>query len=72
MIFERFSPIDEDDWNLLAKLRIGGTVFKDIDFPEFKRLHGAQFGKLRFDRIAQAATGLGEKHNFSHHRLMRF
>lgn len=54
------------------KLRVRGIVFKDIDFQEFKRLHGAKFAELRFDRIAQTATGLGEKHNFSHRRLMRF
>jgi hypothetical protein len=72
MVFERFSSVDEDDWNLFMKIRVRGTVFKDIDFPEFKCLHAAQLGELRFDRIAQAATRLGEKHNFNHRRLMRF
>jgi hypothetical protein len=72
VVLERLPPVDEDYWNFLVKPRVGSTVFENVDFPEFERLNGAQFAQLGFDRIAQAASGFGEQHNFPHRCLKRF
>jgi hypothetical protein len=60
VVLERLAPVDEYHGNFLVKLRERSTVFENIDFTKFERLRGAQFVELRFDRVAQAAPGLGE------------
>jgi hypothetical protein len=72
MILERFAPVDEDYRNFLMKPRVRGPVFEDIDFSQVEGLLGPQFLELCFDRIAQAASGLGEEDNVDHRDLKRF
>src|SRR5208283_3249203 len=66
MVLERLPPVDEHHGNFLVKLRVRSTVFENVCFAKFERLHGAQSVELCFDHVAQAATGLGEQYDFHH------
>ena len=72
MVFERLPPVDEYLRNFLVKPRVRSTVFENIHFPKFERLHGAQFVELCFDRVAQTTPRLGVEYNLHHRRLKGF
>lgn len=54
------------------ELRIRAAIFEYIDLAKYKRLRRAQFCDLRFDRVAETTSGLGEKYDFNHQGLERF
>jgi hypothetical protein len=72
MVLERLSPVDEDHRNFLVKLGVRGTIVENIYFPKFESLRRTKFAKLRFDLVAQTASGLGVENDFNHWRLKGF
>ncbi|MGA2986961.1 MAG: hypothetical protein ABSG32_24445 [Terriglobia bacterium] len=66
MILECLSPVYDYHGNFLVKPGIRSAVFENIDFPKGEGLRGLQSAELRFDRVAQAAPGLGEEYDFYH------
>jgi hypothetical protein len=72
MVLERFPPVDKHHRNFLVKLCERLTVFENIYFLKIEWLPRAKLTKLCFDRIAQAASGLGEEYDFHHLRMTEF
>ena len=72
MELARLPPIDKDYRNFLVKFRVGSAVLENIYFAKFEGVPRAQFAELCFDRLAQAAAGLGVENDLNHQLLEGF